>query len=313
MKEEMQHKEKNVSIFLKGVLMGSADIVPGVSGGTMALISGIYERLISAIASIGPKTLVTLRREGIASAWKSIDGTFLLTLGSGIVAAVLTVSHGVGWAIEHFPPVVWSFFFGLIVFSAYTLRENIREWKGNRYLALVCGIGIGIGVSLLTPATTPDALWFVALSGAIAISAMILPGISGSFLLLLMGKYAYMLNAIRTFDLLTIAAFCVGIVLGLMSGSRIVKVLFERFHDVTMATVIGIMLGSLYKVWPWKVAVTTYIDSDGIVQPITERAVLPAEYASMVGHSYVVVSIIALILGAIAIIFIQKYAKEKQK
>lgn len=304
------NKKVTPSIFLKGILMGAADVVPGVSGGTMALITGIYERLIRAIASISPKTLITLRKEGIKMAWRSIDGTFLAVLGSGILTAIFTLAHLVGWLLDTYPPVLWAFFFGLILASTFVIKKEVASWKPSTLLALLGGLSVGFGVSFLSPATTPDALWFVFLSGAIAISAMILPGISGSFLLVLMGKYEFILDALREYDILTIGVFLCGIIVGLMTSSRAIKVLFARFHDMTLAAIIGIMVGSLAKIWPWKVAVSTYIDSDGVEHALSENIVLPQTYADAGDPAYTIISVVAFFVGLVLVVCISRTSQK---
>lgn len=297
-------KRVTPAVFFKGLLMGAADVVPGVSGGTMALITGIYQRLIAAIASIGPRTLVVLRRDGLKAAWHSVDGTFLAVLGAGIATALLSLAHVVGWLLDAYPPVLWAFFFGLILASTVVIRRQVAKWSGAAVVALLGGLALGLGVSFLSPASTPDALWFVFLSGAIAISAMILPGISGSFLLVLMGKYEFILDAVRAADAAVVGVFLGGIAFGLMTGSRVIKVLFARYHDVTLAAVVGIMLGSLAKVWPWKVAVSTYTDSDGVEHALKESLVLPGTYADAGDSSYAVMAVIAFLLALAVVVVI---------
>jgi putative membrane protein len=303
-------KRVTPAIFFKGLLMGAADVVPGVSGGTMALITGIYPRLITAIASIGPRTVSVLRKEGLKAAWHSVDGTFLSVLAAGIVTALLSLAHVVGWLLDAYPPVLWAFFFGLILASTVVIRTQVKTWSSGTVVALLGGLAIGLAVSFLSPASTPEALWFVFLSGAIAISAMILPGISGSFLLVLMGKYEFILDAVRAADVTVVGVFLAGILIGLMTGSRIIKVLFARYHDLTLAAVVGIMLGSLAKVWPWKVATETYLDSDGIEQPLAESMVLPSTYADGGEASYTIVAVLAFLCALVMVSLISRTSEK---
>ena len=190
---------QRIKLFLKGMAMGAADVVPGVSGGTIAFISGIYEELLSSIKALGPETVVTLRRDGIAAAWHQINGNFLITLLAGIGTSVLLLVRPITWAIAHKPVLIWSFFFGLIVASVWLCGRLVRHWSAPALIGLLFGTAVAVIIGLLNAGTGSDALWFVFVSGAIAICAMILPGISGSFVLLLMGMYLPVMSAIKNF------------------------------------------------------------------------------------------------------------------
>lgn len=311
------HKKNSALILLRGMAMGAADVVPGVSGGTMALITGIYERLIHAVGAISKKALPTLRKEGMAAAWKAIDGTFLLLVGTGILLSVFSVARIVSWGLQHYPPVVWSFFFGLIVASTGLVLRGVGKWNALRVGALLLCAAILVLLGMMTPATTTNQPWFVFLSGVIAISAMILPGISGSFLLVLLGKYEYVLQAVHDLNIGVLVVFAAGCAVGILTSARIIGWLFKRFHDTTMAAVVGIMIGSLYKVWPWRQA-TLYSGEYGTEEfaVLADTPVLPGTFStqSVVGlaveqQPYVLASVIAFCIGIVIVVLIERKAK----
>lgn len=311
-----QQEQSRVGIFLRGMLMGAADVVPGVSGGTMAFITGIYERLITAIGNISGKAFSALRSDGIRGAWKTIDGTFLCIVGAGIITSILSLARGVSWALEYYPPVVWAFFFGLIIASALVIGKQVQQWSITRVILLILIAMATMWLLSLSPATTTDAYWFVFLSGMIAISAMILPGISGSFLLVLLGKYEYVLNAIHSFDIVPLVIFAAGCGVGLLSSARIISILFKRFHDTMMLIITAIMIGSLYKVWPWRQIVQYTVEEDGSWKILVDKPVSPQVYEVMpiidgsngvVAESpYIILSLIACIVGIVLVLAISK-------
>jgi len=292
----MQHKSKTESnegvelgrsrtvgdyagLVARGFLMGSADVVPGVSGGTIAFIVGIYEELIESIrAAARPpvwKALATLR---IGAALKAVNAGFLIALLSGILLAIFTLAKGIEWLMTNQPVYLWSFFFGLVLASVWTVSIRIPRWSPLLVLALVVGaVGAYIIVGLV-PLQTPETPWFLFLSGALAICAMILPGISGSFILVLLGKYQYVLGAVNQRDFVTIAIFAAGAVIGLVSFAQVLGWLFKRYHDLAVALLTGLMLGSLRKVWPWKEVLATITDRHGALIPTVEANVLPASF-----------------------------------
>jgi putative membrane protein len=232
--------------------MGVADTIPGVSGGTVAFISGIYEELVESLARLGPARLRDLREGGPLRFWQSINGSFLLAVFGGAVIALFAVAELMNWLLNHHRVVLWAFFFGLILASVPLVLTRMRRWRPGHLLWGGAGIVVGLGVTLLTPGSTPDALWMVFLAGMIAISAMVLPGISGSFLLLLMNKYETMVAAVVERDLLLIAIFGAGAVIGILSVSRLLSALYHRHHDATVALLTGFMFGSLNALWPWQ-------------------------------------------------------------
>jgi len=243
---------KYVIIYLKGMLMGIADLVPGVSGGTIALIAGIYQRLINAIAAVNMKCLKLLLSGQINKVWKQIDGWFLLAVFAGILTSIFLFASLLKMLFIEHPVLTWAFFFGLIIASAVLLIK--KNWNANPFLWLFLVIGVILGYVLSTQSLgyLPNGAIGILLAGMIAISAMILPGISGSLILILLGKYQTLLAAVHDRDWGTLLLFACGCVIGLMVFSRLLKWLLARFHDATLYTLAGLMLGTLFKVWPWK-------------------------------------------------------------
>ncbi|MGQ9904253.1 MAG: DUF368 domain-containing protein [Anaerolineae bacterium] len=239
----------------RGFCMGAADVVPGVSGGTIAFILGIYDELINAIHAVNLRFV----RRLIGLRWREAFGEFpwqfLLALGMGIGLAIVILSRPLSHALQTSPSLVWAFFFGLVLASVLVVRKRVRRWTpATVALALVAAVGAYILVGL-TPTETPNDAWFLFLSGAIAICAMILPGISGSFILVLLGKYQYVLGAVTHADVITLAIFVAGAAAGIVTFVRVLRWVLRRYHDPTVAVLAGFMLGSLRKVWPWKDAV----------------------------------------------------------
>lgn len=265
-------------LILKGMGMGAADVVPGVSGGTIAFIVGIYEELINSIKSINLSSLKLLFSFRPAAFWKAVNGNFLLALVSGIGISIFSLAKIITYLLENHPILVWSFFFGLVLSSTLTVSKQIKRWNTGSILSFIAGIVIAFYITVATPAETPTGLWFIFLSGAIAICAMILPGISGSFILVLLGKYFYIMEAVKTFNITVILTFAAGAAIGIVSFSNILSFLLKKYHDLTIALLGGFMLGSLNKVWPWKETLETYTDSHGHVKPLVEQNILPDQY-----------------------------------
>lgn len=264
-------------ITLKGIAMGAADVVPGVSGGTIAFIVGIYEELIDSIKSINGKNLKLLFTGKIAAFWKAINANFLLALVVGIAISIFSLAKLITHLLENQPILVWSFFFGLVLASTWFVSKDIKKWSWKTIGCFIIGAIIALYITIATPAETPNALWFIFLSGAIAICAMILPGISGSFILVLLGKYYYIMDAVKSFNIPVMLVFILGAAIGITSFSHVLSYALHKFHDTTIAVLAGFMLGSLNKVWPWKETIETYTDSHGIVKPLTESNILPNE------------------------------------
>jgi putative membrane protein len=302
-----------IFLFLKGVAMGSADVVPGVSGGTIAFISGIYERLLNAIRSANSTALKLLLTGRIKELWQHIDGTFLVVLLSGIGTSVLGLSKLILYLLANHPEMLWSFFFGLIIASALLVAKSVKQWNAAAIIALVTGVIIAYWVTIAVPVETPTDLWFIFLSGAIAICAMILPGISGSFILLLMSKYEYIIRSLTELNFKVIITFALGCVTGLLSFSHVLHWLLKRYHDLAIALLMGFMVGSLNKVWPWKQVIEYYTDRHGKLKPIVETNILPTQYLELTGKEpMLTVCILLCIVGFVVVYLIEKAASQKQ-
>ncbi|HIY37026.1 MAG TPA: DUF368 domain-containing protein [Candidatus Paraprevotella stercorigallinarum] len=274
----MERKLKDyLFLALKGMAMGAADVVPGVSGGTIAFIVGIYDELINSIKSINVHSIKLLFTGKIAAFWKAINGNFLCSLLLGIGISVFSLAKLITYLLVHEPVLVWSFFFGLVLASTWFVSKDIKEWNWKTITSFILGALVAYYITVATPAETPTNLFFIFLCGAIAICAMILPGISGSFILVLLGKYFYIMEAINTLDLVILGVFAVGVFLGITSFSHVLSYALKNFRNITLAVLTGFMLGSLNKVWPWKEVVQTYVDSHGEVKPLVESNILPNE------------------------------------
>ena len=260
---------------IKGFCMGAADVVPGVSGGTMAFILGIYEELVKSIRSFDIGFLRSLCSLKLKDAFDGVPWQFVAAVGMGIFVAIFTLARMLSWLLQNRPVLIWSFFFGLIVASVFAVSRNFNRWSP----AVVALIGFGSALTYflvgLVPASTPDVPWFLFLSGAIAICAMILPGISGAFILVLMGKYHYVLDAVNNRDIFTLFLVAAGAAVGLVTFARLLHWLFDKYHDFTMAVLTGLMLGSLRKVWPWKEGFDRMTETSGNVVVAVQENVLP--------------------------------------
>ncbi|MCK5462758.1 MAG: DUF368 domain-containing protein [Bacteroidales bacterium] len=299
-------------LVLKGMGMGAADVVPGVSGGTIAFITGIYEELVHSIKNINFKTISTLWKEGLPAFWKAVNGSFLLSVVGGILISVLTLARILEYLLVNHPILIWSFFFGLIIGSAIFVARSIEKWNIGTVISLLAGIVIAWIITSFTPAETSEAYWFIFLSGALAICAMILPGISGSFILLLLGKYQFVLSALNEGRISIIAALLTGALTGIIAFSHLLSWLLEKFHHLTIAMLVGFMIGSLNKIWPWKVTVETYIDSHGEIQPLLQDNVLPGRFISETGTDPQILWAVLLALAGFLLIFLFEGMSKKQ-
>lgn len=295
--------------------MGAADVVPGVSGGTVAFITGIYEELLASIRSITPQLLGVLFREGIGAAWRQVNGTFLVLLVLGILTSVLSLARLITYWLEYHPLLVWSFFFGLIVASCWHMARQLSGWSVGAAIAVLVGAGLAWAVGELKPSqVSPDLVWVFG-SGAIAICAMILPGISGSFILVLLGMYAHVLTAVKELNLLLLGTFAAGCGIGLLAFAHVLSWLFRRFHDLTMALLTGFLVGSLNLVWPWKQTLSYYQNSKGEQLALEQDNVLPATYSSLTGEDSQLVFCVGLALfGVVLVLLLEKFgAKAAEK
>lgn len=288
-------------LFAKGIAMGAADVVPGVSGGTIAFISGIYDELLRSIAAI-PAALGELLRGNVRQAWRTANANFLLVLLSGILGSVFSLARVITWLLEHQPIAIWSFFFGLIVVSSWLVAREIQRWNWSGWLSFALGALFAWWITVAAPMQwghDPLSLFF---AGAIAICAMILPGISGSFLLVLMGLYSFVLDAVKGLDLAVLLVFAAGCACGLLSFARLLSWMLNHMRNLTLTFLTGLMLGSLNKVWPWKETLTWQADRHGELQPVLQANLLPASYAEMSGQDPQVVLAVLLALGGVVLV-----------
>lgn len=289
--------------------MGGADVIPGVSGGTIAFITGIYEELLHSIRSIDFEAAVLLRGFRFADAWKKVNGNFLVTLFAGILTSILSLAKLMTYLLHHQPIHVWSFFFGLILISSPIILREIKRWSMGTVILLISGIVTAYALTILSPAQTPDDLWFIFIAGAFAICAMILPGISGAFILLLLSKYEYIIVALTTGNFTVILIFALGCLTGLLSFSRFLSWILTHYRFQTLALLGGFMLGSLNKVWPWKEVIAFRIDSAGNQVPSFDKSVLPWDFFAKTGNDPLVFqAIIMMALGVFIVVLIEKIA-----
>jgi putative membrane protein len=298
-----------VVISLKGMAMGAADVVPGVSGGTIAFISGIYEELLNSISSFNFSLINVFKNEGFKSVWIKVNGNFLVSLFVGILISVLSLAKLIESMLENHPIVIWSFFFGLVLASIIYIGKQITKWTKGSVLCLILGAILAFYITTLNPMVSANSSpWFLFLVGMIAICAMILPGISGSFILVLLGAYKPVLNALNTKDFVSIIIFLVGAILGLLSFSRILKWLFSTYKNYTLATLTGFIIGSLNKIWPWKETISWRTNSKGIEVPFNTASVSPFSFE---GDNQLLISIFLMLIGFGLIILLEKLAIKK--
>ena len=310
MKQSMQ---KHIIVYLKGLAMGAADLVPGVSGGTIALITHIYERLIKAIDTVSLTLVLKLFGRNRKAAWQSLDGSFLLTLVLGIGTSILLVSSGITWLIAAYPIPLWAFFFGLILASAFVLKNSVTKWNVTALAAMAIGFFVAFGIGLVAPNKGSESLLYLFLCGVLVVIAMILPGISGAFILILLGAYKTALNALnklKNFELEGLVVFLVmaaGGVVGLKAFAKILRWLFTQYINIILAAMTGFLLGSLYRVWPWKKVTSYYTNSDGLAQPLTTTVVLP-ELSNP--DAEVLLAFVAFIAALCLLYFLEKFSTE---
>ncbi len=298
---------KSTGVFLRGVLMGAADIVPGVSGGTVAFVTGIYDTLLGSIRAFDLAFLSLLWRRDFTGAWQHVNGPFLLALLLGIGTSIFSLARLISWTLENYPVPLWAFFFGLILASAAVLLRQVENWNFPRFLSLLVGAGAA-GLIAFSPVASIDlGLVGVFLSGFLAICAMILPGISGSFILVLLGMYGTVLTAVKSLDLLFLLVFILGCGTGLLCFSRLLHWLLHRFHQATMALLTGFLFGSLIIVWPWKRVVDWVQGSHGQLKPAQQLPVSPAEYFALTGQEPNVLLCVALMLVGFALVWLIDY------
>lgn len=243
---------KNILTGLKGFGMGAANVIPGVSGGTIALLTGIFTEIIDALnALMDPSSWKMLLKGQLREFWRYIHGTFLVSLLVGVLISIFSLAKLMVYVMHFYPVQTWAFFFGLIIASSAYMIYDIKGWKFVDVLFFAVGIALGVVICTLSPTTTPDDLWFIFICGAIAVCTMILPGISGSFILVILGKYDYIMQAVNQLNLPVLLVFGLGCVIGILGFSKFLHWLLKRYERATMLTLVGFVIGALVKVWPW--------------------------------------------------------------
>lgn len=303
--------KKTILLYIKGMAMGAVDVVPGFSGGTVALITGIYDKLLASLAAM-PSALALFVRGRVKDAWQACNATFLLVVMLGVLTSVFTLAKAISYLMDTHPVPLWAFFFGLVLVSVHLVGREVVLWSWSRMLGFAMGLALAVWITLAAPlqlAADPLTLFF---AGAIAISAMILPGISGSFILVLLGLYPVVLGAVKNLDIAILAVFSAGCLLGLLSFSRLLSWMLEHVRDLTLATLTGIMLGSLGKVWPWKQTLSWQTNSRGESYPLLQENLMPSGYVHVSGQDPQVVLAIGLaVLAVVIVLGIERLARQR--
>ncbi|MBC8648067.1 DUF368 domain-containing protein [Pseudomonas sp. MTM4] len=299
-------------LYAKGIAMGAADVVPGVSGGTIAFITGIYDELLRSIGAI-PGAAMLLFRGRIREAWATANANFLLVLFGGILTSVFSLAKLITYLLEAHPIPVWSFFFGLILVSVHLVGKDIQRWDLSRIVGLILGVVFAYVITVAAPMQWSSSSLSLFFAGAIAVCAMILPGISGSFILVLLGLYPVVLGAVKDLDLAVMAIFAAGCLVGILSFARVLSWMLVRWRDLTLAFLTGLMLGSLNKVWPWKEALTWRIDSHGARIPMLEQNLLPGAYGELTGQDpQLALAIVLAVAGVVLVLGLEWFAGRRQ-
>jgi putative membrane protein len=298
-----------IIISLKGMSMGAADVVPGVSGGTIAFISGIYEELLNSISSFNFGLIKVFKKEGIKAVWEKLNGNFLAALFIGIFISIISLAKLIESLLENHPVLIWSFFFGLVLASIIYVGKQITKWNLGSFVLLILGALIAYYITTLNPMVSENSSpWFLFLAGMIAICAMILPGISGSFILVLLGAYKPVLNAVNNRDVTSVIIFMVGAVVGLLSFSKILKWLFANYKNYTLAVLTGFIIGSLNKIWPWKETISWRTNSKGIEVPFNQISKSPFSFE---GDAQLMFAVLLAFFGFALILVLEKLAVKK--
>lgn len=287
--------------------MGAADVVPGVSGGTIAFISGIYEELITSINHINLSLFQKFKEGGVKAAWNALNGNFLLALFTGIFISLFSLATAVSWLLKNEPILLWSFFFGLVTASIFFVGKAIEKWNIATIAMLLLGTSIAFFITTLPPNENIDSLLYLFLSGAIAVCAMILPGISGAFILILLGSYRTILEAVHEKDMKIVATVALGAIFGLLSFSRLLKWMFKNYKNATLAILTGFILGSLPKIWPWKKVLKTKTFGEKIIT-INEKNISPFTFE---GDNQLLFAIILAAIGFSLIFILEKVASKE--
>ena len=298
-----------ITTFLKGIAMGAADVVPGVSGGTIAFITGVYDTLLESIRRINPRLLGLWKREGFVAAFRHINGGFLIALFGGIITSIVSLAKLISWLLETHPIPTWSFFFGLILVSVYHILRQVEQKSVSRWCCLALGVAFAYSITVIKPLTMDFTSLNILLAGSIAICAMILPGISGSFILLLIGMYTPIIDAVKSLQGSVLGLFVLGCVAGLLCFSHLLSWLLNHYREVTLSFLTGLMLGTLPKIWPWKETLSWRTNSHGEQVPLLQHNLSPFEFESVTSQPAQLGIAILLMVCAIALVLgLEKYA-----
>jgi putative membrane protein len=296
-----------ILLYFKGISMGAAEVVPGVSGGSVAFITGIYDELLHALRAIDREALQLLKRRRFADFWRKINGSFLVAVFSGVATSLLTLARLMVYLLKQHPILVWSFFFGLIIISAPLMLREIKHWSLLLVITFFLGAGLAYLVTILSPTQTPDGIWFIFVAGALAVTSLILPGISGVFILLLIEKYQYMINALINLNIPVVLVYMAGCTVGLLGFSRFLVWVLDNYRSTTVALLAGMMLGSLNKVWPWRQVLEYVTNSKGEQVPAFDKSILPWHYFATTGKNpQVFQAILMIALGVFIVVLIEK-------
>ncbi|MEG3219264.1 DUF368 domain-containing protein [Vibrio gigantis] len=299
-----------LSTFFKGMAMGAADVVPGVSGGTIAFITGIYDTLLESIRRINPSVLGLWKREGFKAAFGHINGLFLISLFAGVFTSIATFAKLISWLLVTHPVPLWSFFFGLILVSVFHILKQVEKRDMIRFVFLLLGVAFAYSITVLKPLQMEPTSINILIAGAIAICAMILPGISGSFILLLIGMYGPVLGAVKEFQIDVLALFLGGCVIGLLTFSHVLSWLLRSFRDFTLVFLTGLMIGTLPKIWPWKETISWRINSKGEQVPLLQENLSPFDFEAVTSQPSQLVMAIVMMFVAIALVLgLEKFAE----
>jgi putative membrane protein len=322
----MPNKKSFLGLVARGLGMGAADVVPGVSGGTIAFITGIYEELLETISNLKLGLFKTWRKEGFKAMWTQMNGNFLIALFLGIGISIVSLAKILEHLLEFHPIQLWSFFFGLILASVWLVGKTVEKWNIQNIIGLVLGTAVAYFITVLSPASGSESLIYIFLCGALAICAMILPGISGSFILLLLGAYTTVLGGITGLidalkekdwgvfidNALLISVFMIGCLFGLIAFSKLLNWLFKKAHNLIIAILTGFLIGSLNKIWPWKETVEWRINSSGEKVPLIQENISPSNYTELyMQDNFIIIAILLSIGGLSLIILLEKFGKKK--
>lgn len=326
-----KHSKKGyLGISLKGMAMGAADVIPGVSGGTIAFITGIYEELLETISGLKLGLFKTWRKDGFKAMWTEMNGTFLLALFGGIFISILSLSVLVEYLLHNYETQLWSFFFGLIIASVWLVGKTVKKWNLLNIIGLLVGTAAAYFVTIMVPVGESEDLFYIFICGSIAVCAMILPGISGSFILLLLGAYAIILGAVSNLlkalkagnwdevfgNGLVLAVFVLGCLVGLILFSKLLNWLFKKAHDLTVAILTGFLIGSLNKIWPWKETKEWFIKHEGTPEekkvPLVQENITPEQFENLEGEPSYLLAGIGLMLTGFAVIIVLDYFGRKK-